>query len=143
MSKNYRTSGVPSMSQSSHYTWIHYDKAKPAREPNRNGPVKLVKNKAKARKKKATMVNFMDELLEQIGGVAATENSHSEAESEPEIAEVVEDPTKTKKSKPASGTVSIATGSITIAKKKRGNRMVRLLEIELSQEQLIELGITD
>jgi len=134
MSKNYRTSGVPMMAQSSHYTWTHYDKAKPARESNRNGKVKIVKSVT--RKKKATMVNFMDELLEQIGGVAATENSHSEATPEPEI---VEESTKPKKS----GTVSIATGSITIAKKKRGNRMVRLLEIELSQEQLIELGITD
>ena len=78
------------------------------------------------------MVNMSD-ILNQLGVGA-------EVESE----EIVEQPTKpTTQPKPASGTVSIATGSITIAKKKRGNRMVRLLEIELSQEQLEELGITD
>ena len=128
MSKNYRTSGVPSMAMSSHYTWTNYEKTKPEREPNRNGPVKTIKPR-----KKRTRMPDMDALLKQLNGAVATE---SEVESE-----VVAEPTK--KAKPASGTVSIATGSITIAKKKRGNRMVRLLEIELSQEQLEELGITD
>ena len=131
MSKNYRTSGTPRLAQSSHYTWTNYEKVKPVKVENRNGLVKTIKS----RKKRTSMVNFMDSIMEQLNGAVATE---SEVESE-----VVAEPTKTKKLKPASGTVSIATGSITIAKKKRGNRMVRLLEIELSQEQLRELGITD
>ena len=134
MSKNYRTSGTPKLAQSSHYTWTNYQKAKPVKAENRNGLVKI----SKSRKKRTSMVNFMDSILEQLNGAVATE---SEVESETESEEIVEKPTK--KTKPASGTVSIATGSITIAKKKRGNRMVRLLEIELSQEQLTELGITD
>jgi len=75
----------------------------------------------------------MQDILSQLNGAIATE---SEVESE-----VVAEPTK--KAKPASGTVSIATGSITIARKKRGDKIVRLLEIELSPEQLTELGITD
>ena len=131
MSKNYRASGTPRLAQSSHYTWTNYEKVKPVKVVNRNGLVKTIKS----RKKRTSMVNFMDSIMEQLNGAVATE---SEVESE-----VVAEPTKTKKLKPASGTVSIATGSITIAKKKRGNRMVRLLEIELSQEQLRELGITD
>jgi|TARA_Y100000296_G_scaffold4605_2_gene5981 hypothetical protein len=119
----YRTSGTPKVAQSSWLTWTNYEKPKPVREPNRNGKVKTIKS----RKRRTSMVNMSD-IFSQLG---------AEVESE----EIVEQPTK--KSKPASGTVSIATGSITIAKKKRGNRMVRLLEIELSQEQLEELGITD
>tara|TARA_R100000306_G_C4288174_1_gene98640 strand:+ start:268 stop:507 length:240 start_codon:yes stop_codon:yes gene_type:complete len=79
----------------------------------------------------------MQDLFSQLNGAEVVE---SEAGSEAE-SEVVEEPTK--KAKPASGTVSIATGSITIAKKKRGDKIVRLLEIELSSDQLRELGITD
>ncbi len=77
----------------------------------------------------------MQDLFSQLNGAEVVE---SEAESE---AEIVAEPTK--KPKAASGTVSIATGSITIAKKKRGDKIVRLLEIELSSDQLRELGITD
>ena len=128
MSKNYRTSGVPSMAQSSYHTWTNYERAKPEREPNRNGPVKTIKPR-----KKGTRMPDMQDILSQLNGAIATE---SEVESE-----VVAEPTK--KAKPASGTVSIATGSITIARKKRGDKIVRLLEIELSPEQLTELGITD
>jgi|6_EtaG_2_1085325.scaffolds.fasta_scaffold23799_3 hypothetical protein len=128
MSKNYRTSGVPSLSQGSHHTWTNYERAKPEREPNRNGPVKTIKPR-----KKGTRMPDMQDILSQLNGAIATE---SEVESE-----VVAEPTK--KAKPASGTVSIATGSITIARKKRGDKIVRLLEIELSPEQLTELGITD
>ena len=120
----YRTSGAPKLAQSSWLTWTNYEKTKPVKEPNRNGPVKTIKT----RKKRTSMVNMSD-IFSQLG---------AEVEAE---AEIVAEPTK--KPKAASGTVSIATGSITIAKKKRGNRMVRLLEIELSQEQLAELGITD
>ena len=133
----YKTSGTPRLAQSSWLTWTNYEKTKPVKEPNRNGKVKTIARKAIAKKKGASMVNFMDDIMEQLNGAVATE---SEVESEAE-SEVVAEPTK--KPKAASGTVSIATGSITIAKKKRGNRMVRLLEIELSQEQLTELGITD
>ena len=129
MSKNYRTSGVPSMAQSSYLTWTNYEKPKPVKEPNRNGPVKTIKS----RKKRTRMPNMQD-ILSQLNGAIATEP-------EVELEEVVEEPTK--KAKPASGTVSIATGSITIARKKRGDKIVRLLEIELSPEQLRELGITD
>ena len=129
----YRTSGTPRLAQSSWLTWTNYVKAKPVKVENRNGKVKTIKS----RKKRTSMVNFMDSIMEQLNGAVATE---SEVESETE-SEVVEQPTK--KTKPASGTVSIATGSITIARKKRGNRIARILEIELSQEQLTELGITD
>ena len=122
----YRTSGTPKVAQSSWLTWTNYEKPKPVKEPNRNGKVKTIKS----RKRRTSMVNMSD-IFSQLG---------AEAESEVE-SEVVAEPTK--KIKAASGTVSIATGSITIAKKKRGNRMVRLLEIELSQEQLAELGITE
>ena len=122
----YRTSGTPKVAQSSWLTSTNYEKPKPVKEPNRNGKVKTIKS----RKRRTSMVNMSD-IFSQLG---------AEAESEVE-SEVVAEPTK--KIKAASGTVSIATGSITIAKKKRGNRMVRLLEIELSQEQLAELGITD
>ena len=122
----YRTSGTPKVAQSSWLTWTNYEKPKPVKEPNRNGKVKTIKS----RKRRTSMVNMSD-IFSQLG---------AEAESEVE-SEVVAEPTK--KIKAASGTVSIATGSITIAKKKRGNRMVRLLEIEHSQEQLAELGITD
>ena len=81
----------------------------------------------------------MQDLFSQLNGAEVVE---SEAESEVESeAEIVAEPTK--KPKAASGTVSIATGSITIAKKKRGDKIVRLLEIELSSDQLRELGITD
>ena len=125
----YRTSGAPKLAQSSWLTWTNYEKSKPEREPNRNGPVKTVKT----RKRRTSMPNMQD-LFSQLNGAEVVE---SEAESEA----VVEPPTK--KAKPASGTVSIATGSITIARKKRGNRIARILEIELSQEQLTELGITD
>ena len=128
MSKNYRTSGEPSIAQSSHHTWTHYEKSKPVRGPNRNGPVKTIKPR-----KRRTRMPDMQDILSQLNGAIATE---SEVESD-----VVEEPTK--KAKPASGTVNIATGSITIARKKRGDKIVRLLEIELSQEQLRELGITD
>ena len=124
----YRTSGAPKLAQSSWLTWTNYEKSKPEREPNRNGPVKTVKT----RKRRTSMPNMQD-LFSQLNGAEVVE---SEAESE-----VVEEPTK--KAKPASGTVSIATGSITIAKKKRGDKIVRLLEIELSSDQLRELGITD
>ena len=123
----YRTSGTPKVAQSSWLTWTNYEKPKPVKEPNRNGKVKTIKS----RKRRTSMVNMSD-IFSQLG---------AEVESEVESEEIVEQPTK--KAKPASGTVSIATGSITIAKKKRRNRMVRLLEIELSQEQLAELGITD
>lgn len=135
MSKNYRTSGVPRLAQSSWLTWTNYEKAKPVEVENRNGPVKTIKS----RKKRTSMVNFMDSIMEQLNGAV-------EIEPEVESEEIVDKPTtttQTKKVKPASGTVNIATGSITIARKKRGNKIVRLLEIELSQEQLRELGITD
>ena len=128
----YRTSGAPKLAQSSWLTWTNYEKSKPEREPNRNGPVKTVKT----RKRRTSMPNMQD-LFSQLNGAEVVE---SEAESEAG-SEVVEEPTK--KAKPASGTVSIATGSITIAKKKRGDKIVRLLEIELSSDQLRELGITD
>jgi len=128
----YRTSGAPKLAQSSWLTWTNYEKSKPEREPNRNGPVKTVKT----RKRRTSMPNMQD-LFSQLNGAEVVE---SEAGSEAE-SEVVEEPTK--KAKPASGTVSIATGSITIAKKKRGDKIVRLLEIELSSDQLRELGITD
>ena len=125
----YRTSGAPKIAQSSWLTWTNYEKPKPVREPNRNGKVKT----NKSRKNRRTAMPNMQDLFSQLSGTVDTE---------PEVeSEVVEEPTK--KAKPASGTVSIATGSITIAKKKRGNKIVRLLEIELSQEQLRELGITD
>ena len=124
----YRTSGAPKLAQSSWLTWTNYEKSKPEREPNRNGPVKTVKT----RKRRTSMPNMQD-LFSQLNGAEVVE---SEAGSE-----VGEEPTK--KAKPASGTVSIATGSITIAKKKRGDKIVRLLEIELSSDQLRELGITD
>ena len=128
----YRTSGAPKLAQSSWLTWTNYEKSKPEREPNRNGPVKTVKT----RKRRTSMPNMQD-LFSQLNGAEVVE---SEAESDAG-SEVGEEPTK--KATPASGTVSIATGSITIAKKKRGDKIVRLLEIELSSDQLRELGITD
>ena len=121
----------PRLAQSSWLTWTNYEKPKPAREPNRNGKVKI----HKPRKNRRTAMPNMQDLFSQLM------DSGLEVESEAE-SEVVEQPTKTQP-KPASGTVNIATGSITIAKKKRGDKIVRLLEIELSQEQLRELGITD
>jgi len=133
----YRTSGAPKLAQSSWLTWTNYEKSKPEREPNRNGPVKTIK----PRKKRRTSMPNMQDLFSQLNGAEVVESeAESEAGSEAG-SEVVEEPTK--KAKPASGTVSIATGSITIAKKKRGDKIVRLLEIELSSDQLRELGITD
>ena len=115
------------MAQSSYQTWTNYEKPKPVRVKNRNGKVKTIARKAIARKKKTSMVNMQD-ILSQLNGAVSNE---------PEVVE----PTKTPK--PASGTVSIATSSITIVRKKRGNKIVPVLEIELSKEQLRELGITD
>ena len=45
MSKNYRTSGVPKLAQSSWLTWTNYEKVKPVKAENRNGKVKTIKSK--------------------------------------------------------------------------------------------------
>ena len=131
---SYRNSGgLPRLAQSSHHNWLHANNPKPVREPNRNGRVKTIKPRKPRRKKNTTMVN-MENILSQLNG-AATEPGENEPEAEPEVVEVVEEPTKTE-------TVKIASGSISIAKKRRGNKVIPVLQIELDKDMLRKLGIT-